>query len=101
MFHQTFEGLGLGSRLAFLQLPPSLNYIPILGSVAYSLVTPIGMSIGLGARATLATSSANASIAGGVLDAVSAGILIYTACVQLIGAEVSFPSSSTTIRILF
>lgn len=45
-----FEGLGLGTRLAFLNLPPKYNYVPFLGAVVYSFVTPLGMAIGLGVR---------------------------------------------------
>ncbi|KAM0755469.1 ZIP zinc/iron transport family [Meredithblackwellia eburnea MCA 4105] len=90
IFHQMFEGLGLGTRLAFLKLPSSLNWVPFAGAIAYSLVTPIGIAIGLGARETLSISSANASIASGVLDATSSGILIYTATVELIAHEFIF-----------
>lgn len=45
-----FEGLGLGTRLAFLSLPPKYNFVPWVGAIAYSIVTPLGMAIGLGVR---------------------------------------------------
>jgi len=34
VFHQTFEGLGLGSRLAFLPLPRSYNWVPVTAGTA-------------------------------------------------------------------
>lgn len=52
VFHQSFEGLGLGSRLAFLPLPKSLNWVPYAAGIGYACVTPIGMAIGLGVRHT-------------------------------------------------
>ena len=72
-----FEGLGLGSRLAFLQLPDSWRWAPLAGAVVYAVVTPLGMAIGLGARQSVNMSSATASIVSGVLDAISSGILLY------------------------
>ncbi|GAA5996054.1 uncharacterized protein JCM10292_004918 [Rhodotorula paludigena] len=90
IFHQMFEGLGLGTRLSFLQLDAKFNWIPWLGASAYSLCTPIGMAIGLGVREGLSMSSGSASVASGVLDAISAGILLYTATVELIAHEFIF-----------
>lgn len=85
-----FEGLGLGTRLAFLQLPPKYHFVPYLGALSYSIVTPLGMAIGLGCREGLSMSSGSASVASGVLDAISGGILIYTATVELIAHEFIF-----------
>lgn len=85
-----FEGLGLGTRLAFLQLPKSWSWVPYAGALSYSIVTPLGMAIGLGCRAGLSMSSGAASVAAGVLDSVSGGILIYTATVELIAHEFIF-----------
>lgn len=39
---ETFEGLGVGTRLAYMQLPPSYNWVPVLGAMLYGLTTPIG-----------------------------------------------------------
>ncbi|BGP19243.1 hypothetical protein JCM10213_007022 [Rhodosporidiobolus nylandii] len=90
IFHQMFEGLGLGARLAFLQLAPAYSWIPWLGAFLYSICTPLGMAIGLGLREGLSMSGGAASVASGVLDAISAGILMYTALVELIAHEVIF-----------
>ncbi|TFY52375.1 hypothetical protein EVG20_g10576, partial [Dentipellis fragilis] len=90
VFHQTFEGLGLGSRLAFIKLPARLNHIPLVAACIYGLTTPIGIAIGLGVRTTYNPDSTRASIVSGVLDALSAGILIYTALVELLAHEFIF-----------
>jgi zinc transporter 1/2/3 len=78
-----FEGLGLGSRLASMKLPPSYSYVPIVAAIIYGLTTPIGIAVGLGVRTTYNPGSSKASIVSGVLDALSAGILIYTGLVEV------------------
>ncbi|KAJ6480886.1 ZIP-like iron-zinc transporter [Mycena sanguinolenta] len=90
IFHQTFEGLGLGSRLAFIQLPPRYNYVPVLAAIIFGLSTPVGIAVGLGLRSTYNPGSATASIVSGVLDSLSAGILIYTGLVELLAHEFLF-----------
>lgn len=90
VFHQTFEGLGIGSRLAFLKLPPSYNYVPIFAAILYGLTMPIGIAAGLGVRKTYNPESATAKIVSGTLDSLSAGILIYTGLVELLAHEFLF-----------
>ncbi|KZV66307.1 ZIP-like iron-zinc transporter [Peniophora sp. CONT] len=91
IFHQTFEGLGLGSRLAFLRIPGKhQKSIPIIAALVYGLCTPIGIAAGLGVRTSYNPGSTTASIVSGVLDAVSAGILIYTGLVELLAHEFLF-----------
>ncbi|GAA5883973.1 hypothetical protein JCM16303_001342 [Sporobolomyces ruberrimus] len=96
IFHQMFEGLGLGSRLAFLQLPPGYGWVPFAGALGYSICTPLGIAIGLGVREGLSMEAAGAAIASGVLDAISSGVLIYTATVELIAHEFIFNKSYHT-----
>jgi len=90
IFHQMFEGLGLGSRLAAMKLPQRYNYVPIVAAILYGLTTPIGIAVGLGVRTTYNPDSTRASIVSGVLDSLSAGILIYTGLVELIAHEFIF-----------
>ncbi|KAJ8694704.1 hypothetical protein PTI98_007356 [Pleurotus ostreatus] len=90
VFHQTFEGLGVGSRLAFLQLSPTYNWVPLFGAILYGLTTPIGIAAGLGIRTTYNPGSTTASIVSGVMDALSAGILIYTGLVELLAHDFLF-----------
>jgi zinc transporter 1/2/3 len=82
-----FEGLGLGSRLAFLPLPRSYNWVPIVGALSYAAVTPLGMAIGLGLRTSYHAESRTALIVSGILDALAAGILLYTGLVELLAHE--------------
>ncbi|KAI0825530.1 Zinc/iron permease [Irpex lacteus] len=94
VFHQTFEGLGVGSRLAYLSLSSSSSTtpsnLPIWAALAFGITTPIGIAIGLGVRESYNPGSASASIVSGVLDAVSAGILVYTGLVELLAHDFLF-----------
>ncbi|KAI4219819.1 MAG: hypothetical protein L6R36_008055 [Xanthoria steineri] len=95
VFHQTFEGLGLGSRLASTPWPESKRWTPYILGTAYAFSTPIALAIGLGLRNTYAPNSATALIVNGVFDSISAGILIYTGLVELMAHEFMF---SPTMR---
>jgi len=83
---ETFEGLAIGSRLAFLRFPGHPSYerwIPIIGALLYGITTPVGIAAGLGVRTTYNPGSTTASIVSGVMDALSSGILIYTGLVEV------------------
>jgi zinc transporter 1/2/3 len=90
LFHQMFEGLGLGARLAALKLPPAYKSAPLIGAVVYGLMTPIGIAAGLGVRTTYNSSSTTASIVSGIFDSFSSGILLYTGLVELLAHEFLF-----------
>lgn len=90
VFHQSFEGLGLGTRLAAVPWPDSKRWSPYLLGAAYAISTPIAISIGLGVRQSFAPGSQTALIANGVFDSISAGILIYTGLVELMAHEFMF-----------
>jgi len=90
VFHQTFEGLGLGSRLAVTPWPKSKRWTPYVMAVAYGLSTPIALAVGLGVRQTYLPNSQTALIVNGVFDSISAGILIYTGLVELMAHEFMF-----------
>lgn len=90
IFHQTFEGLGLGSRLAELELPSTYHYFPYYGAVAYSIFTPLGIATGLGIRSSFDPEGRGILIVSGILDSVSAGILLYTGLVELLAHEFIF-----------
>ena len=66
-----------------MKLPPSYNWVPVAGGVLYGLTTPIGIAAGLGVRSTYNPGTATASIVSGVLDSLSAGILLYTGLVEV------------------
>ncbi|KAH6916036.1 zinc-regulated transporter 2 [Coprinopsis sp. MPI-PUGE-AT-0042] len=90
VFHQTFEGLGIGSRLAFMSLPRKYGWVPYAGALLYGLTTPIGIAAGLGARSTYNAGSATSSAVNGILLAMSSGILLYTGLVELLAHDFLF-----------
>lgn len=92
VFHQTFEGLGLGSRLATAQWPKSKWWMPwILGSL-YGITTPVAIAVGIGIRESFAPGSNQTLIVNGIFDSISAGILLYTGLVELMAHEFMFNS---------
>ncbi|MCO5565945.1 hypothetical protein L7F22_019620 [Adiantum nelumboides] len=95
IFHQAFEGLGLGTRLALLPLPKK-SWIPFIGGISYAWVTPIGIAIGLGIRSSYNESSATANYVTGTFDSVSSGILLYTGLVELLAHEFIFNEKMRT-----
>lgn len=66
-----------------MKLPTRFNYVPVCAAILYGLTTPLGIAVGLGIRTTYNPGSTTASIVSGVLDALSAGILIYTGLVEV------------------
>jgi zinc transporter 1/2/3 len=90
VFHQTFEGLGLGSRLAEVPWPKSKRWTPYLLGLGYGLSTPIAIAIGLGVRTTFAPESRDFLLVNGIFDSISAGILIYTGLIELMAHEFMF-----------
>ncbi|KAG9249697.1 Zinc/iron permease [Emericellopsis atlantica] len=86
-FHQTFEGVGLGARLALISWPRGRAWMPYVLSAAYSLSTPIAIGVGLSVRQTFEPGSHLALVVSGVFDSISAGILLYTGLVQLIAYD--------------
>lgn len=90
IFHQTFEGLGLGSRLAVTPWPKDRRWTPYILALAYGLSTPIAIAVGLGVRKSYPPESATTLIVNGIFDSISAGILIYTGLVELMAHEFMF-----------
>lgn len=105
VFHQLFEGLGLGTRISLATWPKDKHYIPWVMALAYGLCTPISIAIGLGVRQSYPPNSARSLITSGVFDSISAGILIYTGLVELMAHEFlysnEFKSEDGTKRIIY
>ncbi|KAJ5622477.1 hypothetical protein N7528_005709 [Penicillium herquei] len=94
VFHQSFEGLGIGARMSSIPFKKG-SWLPWLLCTAYGLTTPISIAIGLGVRTTYNSGSFTANVVSGVLDAISAGILIYTGLVELIARDFLFDPHRT------
>jgi zinc transporter 1/2/3 len=90
VFHQTFEGLGLGSRLATARWPAKKWWMPWLLGSLFGLTTPIAIAVGLGIHSTFEPGSPTTLITQGIFDSISAGILIYTGLVELMAHEFMF-----------
>jgi len=88
-FHQLFEGLGLGARLAVVRWGRGWRklVIPYLLAGLFAISTPIGTGAGLLAKPS---NHEVQLLLNGVFDAVSAGILMYTGVVELLGREFLF-----------
>jgi zinc transporter 1/2/3 len=86
LFHQTFEGLGLGSRIAAVPYPKG-SIKPWLLVFAFGTTAPIGQAIGLITRNTYDPNSAFALILVGFFNAFSSGLLIYAGLVDLLHAD--------------
>ncbi|KAK5125975.1 hypothetical protein LTR85_011330 [Meristemomyces frigidus] len=95
VFHQSFEGLGIGARLSSIPFPKRVSWMPWILCASYGLTTPIAISIGLGLRATYNAGSFTANIVSGVLDSLSAGILLYTGLVELLARDFLFNPDRT------
>jgi zinc transporter 1/2/3 len=98
-FHQTFEGLGLGSRLAATPWPKSKRWTPYLFALGYGMSTPLAIAVGLGVRKSYIPGSQTSLIVSGVFDSISAGILIYTGLVELMAHEFMFSNFMRRARL--
>ena len=83
-FHQFFEGMALGARLADVGFSV-LNEVQLM--LIYSLSCPIGIAIGCGITTSYNQNSNTANLVEGTFDAVSAGIILYVAFVQMLAVE--------------
>ncbi|KAI0048134.1 Zinc/iron permease [Auriscalpium vulgare] len=92
VFHQLFEGLSLGIRIAGLPAPrdPSRGWLwlkPVL-ALLFAVTTPAGITIGL---LTFGVGSGSGGVRlkliEGLMSAISAGMLIYAACVEMLAGD--------------
>ncbi|KAK7222500.1 hypothetical protein V2G26_010503 [Clonostachys chloroleuca] len=114
IFHQLFEGIALGTRIASLgystvltktsmvhthahdttapevdrTLPCSVSMLKkLLMATGFALVTPVGMAIGIGVLHSFNGNDPSTIIAIGTLDALSAGILIWVGVVEMLAHD--------------
>lgn len=86
LFHQTFEGLGLGSRIAAVPYPKG-SIRPWILVAAFGMTAPIGQAIGLMVRNSYDPNSAFGLIIVGIFNAISSGLLLYASTVDLLAED--------------
>ncbi|WWD20703.1 hypothetical protein CI109_105179 [Kwoniella shandongensis] len=77
VFHQFFEGLALGARVALLNTVSEVKQFGM--ALAFTLITPLGIAIGIGVRHTFSQNGKASLLSVGILNSISAGILLYAA----------------------
>ncbi|KAK0732153.1 zinc-regulated transporter 1 [Lasiosphaeris hirsuta] len=95
VFHQAFEGLGIGARLSVIPFPKRMGWMPWALCLAYGFTTPIAIAVGVGLATQYDSESFTASVVSGVLDSISAGILLYTGLVELLARDFLFNKERT------
>ncbi|KAL8522213.1 hypothetical protein ACS0TY_012380 [Phlomoides rotata] len=83
-FHQFFEGFALGGCISQARFQ---SFQSALMACFFAITTPIGIGIGIGISSIYNANSPRALIIEGILDSISAGILVYMALVDLIAAD--------------
>jgi zinc transporter 1/2/3 len=98
IFHQMFEGLGLGSRIAAVPYPNG-SWKPWALVVAFGATAPIGQALGLATRGSYDPNSAFGLIIVGIFNAISSGLLLYAALVDLLAEDFLSKESSQMMTI--
>ncbi|KAI3502470.1 hypothetical protein L1887_30551 [Cichorium endivia] len=83
-FHQMFEGMGLGGCILQAEYKTMKKAVMVF---FFSITTPFGIALGIGLSKTYKENSPSALITVGLLNASSAGLLIYMALVDLLAAD--------------
>ncbi|KAI1871043.1 hypothetical protein JX265_006083 [Neoarthrinium moseri] len=96
-FHQTFEGLALGSRIAAIQFPKH-SIRPWLMVLAYGMTTPFGQVIGLIVHNMYDPMSQTGLLMVGFMNAISSGLLLFAGLVQLLAEDFLTEKSYKTLK---
>jgi zinc transporter 1/2/3 len=96
-FHQSFEGLALGSRIAAINFPKH-SPRPWLMVLAYGTTTPIGQAIGLIVHNLYDPQSAAGLLMVGFMNAISSGLLLFAGLVQLLAEDFLSDKSYTILK---
>ncbi|KAA8614465.1 Zip-domain-containing protein [Pyrenophora tritici-repentis] len=97
VFHQTFEGLALGVRIADIDWKPRAAQ-PWLMALAYGCTTPGGMAIGIATHTLYSPDSEVGLLVVGIMNAVSAGFLVYASLVELLSEDFLSDESWKVLR---
>ncbi|CAF1221661.1 unnamed protein product [Rotaria magnacalcarata] len=103
--HQFFEAFALGAQIARTTAITLRSAIFMV--IFFSLTTPVGIAIGVGVHSGIYNpKSVTTLLVTGILDSLSAGILIYVSLVNLITADMGvhaseFHSLSKRLKLLY
>ncbi|TKA68639.1 hypothetical protein B0A49_05310 [Cryomyces minteri] len=86
-FHQTFEGLALGSRIAAITAFGPGSPKPWLMALAYGTTTPAGQAIGLLVHNLYDPYSQTGLLMVGIMNAISSGLLLFAGLVELLAED--------------
>ncbi|TEA10218.1 Zinc-regulated transporter 2 [Colletotrichum sidae] len=96
-FHQTFEGLALGSRIASIAWPKG-SLQPWMMALAYGCTTPVGQAIGLATHRLYSPDSEFGLVLVGTMNAISSGLLVFAALVELLAEDFLSDESWQVLR---
>lgn len=96
-FHQSFEGLALGTRIAAIHFPRS-SPRPWLMVLAFGATTPIGQAIGLFVHRFYDPMSQTGLLMVGIMNAISSGLLLFAGLVQLLAEDFLSEKSYKTLH---
>ena len=82
-FHQMFEGIALGTRIAELPASQATFITKLIMAAGFAVSTPLGMAIGTGVLSSYNGNDPTTIITIGTLDAFSAGILVWVGVVEM------------------
>ncbi|XP_012847395.1 PREDICTED: fe(2+) transport protein 1-like [Erythranthe guttata] len=95
-FHQMFEGMGLGGCI----LQAEYKFIKKAAmAFFFSVTTPFGIALGLALASSYKENSPRSLITVGLLNASSAGLLLYMALVDLLAADFMGPKLQGSIKL--
>ncbi|XP_047974644.1 probable zinc transporter 10 [Salvia hispanica] len=95
-FHQMFEGMGLGGCI----LQAEYNFVKKAAmAFFFSVTTPFGIALGMALSSMYKENSPRSLITVGLLNASSAGLLIYMALVDLLASDFMGPKLQGSIKL--
>ena len=97
-FHQTFEGLALGSRIAAITSFGPSSFKPWLMSLAYGCTTPLGQGLGILLHNLYDPESRAGLLMVGIMNAISSGLLLFAGLVELLAEDFLSDKSYEKLR---
>ncbi|KAK9156301.1 hypothetical protein Sjap_003781 [Stephania japonica] len=95
-FHQMFEGMGLGGCILQAEYKFFKKAVMVF---FFSVTTPFGIALGIALSRVYKENSPSSLITVGLLNASSAGLLIYMALVDLLSADFMGPKLQRSIKL--